>query len=182
MDSKQINWEHDSGVEARDRTPFLWIAIVVLLGAMGVALWAVTRQESRHETRAHVSHILFKYNPRDPADRDRAYAKAQSVREEILNGASFADMARKYSEDEFTRDRGGDMGWIRRGILVESVDRYIWQAPLKQVSPVIDSNYGFHLVWVDDRTLSQIDKYQESVHERVFGNAGREGANGEASP
>lgn len=168
-----MNWEHDSGEEARDRTPLLWIGVVVLVVGMVAALWAVTKAERAQETRAHVSHILLKFDPLDEADRERALKTAQEVRQKIIEGADFDAMAEEYTEDEITQPRGGDLGWVSKGILVTPVDQVIWQIPIGEVSGAIESQYGIHLVMVEERTISELDQYEQHIRDRVFGNIRR---------
>jgi parvulin-like peptidyl-prolyl isomerase len=166
-------WEYDSGEETRDRTPLIWAGVVLALVGMLFALWTVTRSNVQAETRAHISHILFRFDPLSDEDRQRALDKAQTVRQEILNGAKFDVMAKQHSEDEFTKDRAGDMGFLPKGILTKPVDLVVWQQPIGQVSGVVESQYGFHLVMVHERSLSKMDRYEQTIRDRVYGNAGR---------
>jgi len=169
----------ESGDDARDRAPLLWIGIIGMVALMLGALYMMTRRDNTTETRANVKHILFRYDALDDADRERALAKAQEVRQTILDGMRFEAAAEQFSEDEMTNHRGGDLGRIPRNVLTQPVDLYVWQAPLDQVSEPIHTEYGYHLVMVASRTISDFDKYEQTIRDRAYGNAARTAPAGE---
>jgi parvulin-like peptidyl-prolyl isomerase len=90
------------------------------------------------------------------------------LRERILNGENFGKLAREYSGDESSAARGGDLGWVRRGDQTETVDDYIWIAPLGEVSGVLVSPYGLHLLLVTERHFSDAEEYEKQLKERVL--------------
>ena len=79
-----------------------------------------------------------------------ARAKADSLRAAIEAGASFDSIAKKFSDDESTRENGGDLGWWRRGGgLVPEFERWIFILNAGAMSPVFETQYGFHVARVD---------------------------------
>jgi parvulin-like peptidyl-prolyl isomerase len=79
-------------------------------------------------------------------------AEAQRLLEQIRAGADFAALAREYSQDTFTRERGGDLGYFPRGILTsKKVEDVAFELQPGQVSDVIESELGYHIVQVLDR-------------------------------
>jgi peptidyl-prolyl cis-trans isomerase SurA len=79
-----------------------------------------------------------------------ARAKADSLRSAIEAGASFEEVAKKHSEDESSRENGGDLGWWRRGGgLVPEFERWIFALPAGTMSPVFETQYGYHVARVD---------------------------------
>ncbi len=79
-------------------------------------------------------------------------AEAQRLLEQIRAGADFAALAREYSQDAFTRERGGDLGYFPRGILTsQKVEDVAFELQPGQVSDVIESELGYHIVQVLDR-------------------------------
>jgi peptidyl-prolyl cis-trans isomerase C len=74
-------------------------------------------------------------------------AEADVARQEIIAGKPFETVARESSEGIF-RERGGDMGFFRRGDVIPEIERYAFRLPEGQVSRVFRSNYGFHIIKV----------------------------------
>lgn len=80
---------------------------------------------------------------------DRARAKADSILAEIRRGADFEQVARRESQDSSTRELGGDLGWQRRGELVPEFEQMMFALAPGQVSPLVFTPYGFHILRVD---------------------------------
>lgn len=78
-----------------------------------------------------------------------AHAKAESLLTEIRAGGDFEQIAKRASMDPTTKDQGGDLGWNRRGHMVEPFDRVMFSLRPGQVSDVIQTTYGFHIIRVD---------------------------------
>jgi len=152
--------------EARDRTPYVWAGIVVLLLIMTGALYMSGRPDPSVST-VRASHILISFNPQDPADRERALRLINDLRDQIEGGTSFARLARDYSDDAFSGARGGDLGYARKGLFEERFENYVWSAPLGELSQVVETIHGFHLIRVDDRFLSEADRYEQELEDRV---------------
>lgn len=74
----------------------------------------------------------------------------ENLREEILAGADFAEKARQFSEDT-SADRGGDLGWFGRGDMVPAFDEAVFAMQPGDVSEVIETPFGYHLIQVEDR-------------------------------
>ncbi|HET6680608.1 MAG TPA: peptidylprolyl isomerase [Gemmatimonadaceae bacterium] len=83
------------------------------------------------------------------AARAAARAKADSLLVELRAGGDFALIARRESMDETTAERGGDLGWNRRGEMVPAFDRVMFALPPGVVSPVVETTFGFHIIKVD---------------------------------
>jgi hypothetical protein len=81
--------------------------------------------------------------------KNLARVKAESLLAELHRGADFATLAKRESMDETTKQNGGDMGCSRRGDNVPELDHWLFVLPPDQVSPVIESPLGFHLIKVE---------------------------------
>ena len=84
---------------------------------------------------------------RSPAEADKA-AKDQieKIAKEIKGGLSFEDAAKKYSDDTTTKDKGGDLGWIGRGPMLQEYQKAAFTMKPGEVSDVIKAPYGYHLI------------------------------------
>jgi peptidyl-prolyl cis-trans isomerase SurA len=80
---------------------------------------------------------------------DRARAKAESLLAEIRRGSDFEQVARRESQDSASREIGGDLGWNRRGELVQEFEQMMFALQPGQVSPVVLTPYGFHIIKVE---------------------------------
>ncbi|MEX2016348.1 MAG: peptidylprolyl isomerase [Candidatus Hydrogenedentales bacterium] len=159
-------FERAPEADAKDRTPLLWIAVVLLIAAMLAVVWLLNRDPATR-SRVRVSQILIKFDAGDPADRERALELARSLREQLVEGASFARLAKEYSGDKWSAARGGDLGWRYQGELVPLIEEYAWSAPIGQVSEVLPASYGYHIAVVYDRQISDVDRYEKELHDRV---------------
>jgi peptidyl-prolyl cis-trans isomerase SurA len=80
---------------------------------------------------------------------DRARAKAESLLAEIRRGADFEQVARRESQDSASKELGGDLGWNRRGELVQEFEQMMFALAPGQVSPLVLTPYGFHIIKVE---------------------------------
>jgi foldase protein PrsA len=82
-------------------------------------------------------------------------ALAQKIEADLKSGQSFASLAKQYSTDPGSKDKGGDLGSFRRGQMVPAFDKYAFSAPIGQISPPIKSPFGYHIIQVESRTPGQ---------------------------
>lgn len=85
------------------------------------------------------------------ADSVAALNRAQAARQEILAGASFAEVAARESADEGSRHIGGELGTFSRGQMVPEFEGAAFSLPIGEVSTPVASAYGFHLIEVQAR-------------------------------
>lgn len=97
-----------------------------------------------------VSHIMLVTNRTASGDL-RAKALLDSIRTAVNDGSmTFADAARKYSSDQATAANGGQMGWITAGRYPWAFEDAAYNTPKGSISPVTDSGFGLHLIYVED--------------------------------
>ncbi|MDI3269395.1 MAG: peptidylprolyl isomerase [Bacillota bacterium] len=77
-------------------------------------------------------------------------ATAQAVREKLLQGADFAELAKEYSQDPGSSDAGGELGWVVRGQMVPEFEEAAFTLPVGDISEPVKSLYGWHIVQVED--------------------------------
>jgi peptidyl-prolyl cis-trans isomerase SurA len=96
----------------------------------------------------HARHILIKVN--ETTSETEAKAKIDRLRERLVGGAKFEDIARVNSEDASSA-KGGDLGWISAGDTVPDFERAMDQLALNQISVAVRSPFGWHLIGVLER-------------------------------
>jgi peptidyl-prolyl cis-trans isomerase D len=130
------------------------------------------RDQYRVPEQAKVSHILIKTPLPGPDGKvdDKGVADAQKRAEDLLKqlkaGAKFEDLATKYSEDPGSAKQGGSLGWIGRGRTVPEFEKAAFSLPKGQVSDLVKSSYGFHIIRVDDRQdahLKTLDEVKDQI-------------------
>jgi len=99
--------------------------------------------------RVRARHILIRCKPDDTdADKAEKKAKVEELRAQLTNGADFAELARKHSEDE-SRQAGGDLGVFGRGgPMPKPLEDAAFSQPTGTVSAVVETRLGYHLVEV----------------------------------
>jgi peptidylprolyl isomerase/peptidyl-prolyl cis-trans isomerase D len=100
----------------------------------------------------HAHHILLQSNEEDPALRQRL----QSIRDSIESGAAtFARMARQYSQDQSASD-GGDLGWFGRGTMADRFEQAAFDASPGELVGPVRSEFGYHLIRVTGTASSAV--------------------------
>ncbi len=99
-------------------------------------------------------------------DWEDARREADKVRSEILNGTDFGAEARKVSDDEATKDDGGDLGDIIRGEMVPEFETAVFSLKKGELSRPVRTEYGYHLIQVTDITPEMQMPY-EQVKEKI---------------
>ena len=104
------------------------------------------------------------------ANRDEAYAAVAAMGNRVLAGASLADVAKSASEG-FTAWKGGQRDWTHKGNLSsESLDQALFSLPVGQLSQILESNDGFHIIRVAERqelTRTSFEDAQKEVKENI---------------
>src|SRR5262245_29040219 len=94
------------------------------------------------------SHILFKTEGKDDA---AVKAKAEDVLKQTKAGADFAQLAKKYSEDEASAKNGGDLDYFGRGRMVPEFDQAVFAMQPGQTSELVKTQYGYHIIKLVDK-------------------------------
>lgn len=162
----------------RDWARWFWPALIIAVAAMILLLWAGQRPKPRASS-VRARHILITFNANDAVDRSRALQRATEIRDRLLQGESFEKLARKYSDDSYSARRGGDLGWAERGTYEKEFDTYCWQAPVGEISEILQTRHGFHIIQVMDRYISEAERYEQALEERARSATGAAGAGDE---
>jgi len=125
------------------------------------------RDQYRMPEQVKVSHILIKTPLPGPDGKvdEKGVTEAQHRAEDLLkqlkSGAKFEDLARKYSEDPGSAKEGGSLGWIGRGRTVPEFEKAAFSLPKGQISDLVKSSYGFHIIRVDDKQAAHMKTLDE---------------------
>ncbi|HCC81711.1 MAG TPA: molecular chaperone SurA, partial [Methylophaga sp.] len=111
---------------------------------------AEKRSEETHlvkQTKAR--HILIKTN--ELVTDEAAEKRLQQLRERILNGEDFAELAKAHSEDTGSAIDGGSLGWTSPGVMVPEFEEVMNGLAEGEMSDVFQSRFGWHLIQVEER-------------------------------
>jgi peptidyl-prolyl cis-trans isomerase C len=119
------------------------------------------RERFAAEEQVHCAQIVLLVSADAPIDeREAARTELESIRQRVLAGESFADLAREHSQSPFAAN-GGDMGFVSRGRMRPEFDAAVFATPVGEVTPVFATAYGFNLVQVLDRRAAALPTFAE---------------------
>ncbi len=115
-----------------------------------------------HPAEVRARHILLALAPdATAADKAAARAKAEDVLKKLKAGASFAAMAKQYSDDPGTKDKGGEIGYFPRGELVKPFEDAAFSLKPGEYA-IVQSQFGFHIIEVEADKPAHIDTPEEA--------------------
>lgn len=112
-----------------------------------------TTQEERK-----ASHILVAFG----ADKDAARKKIDGIAAELKAGKAFADLARAQSDDSGSKAAGGDLGWVKRGQMVEKFEKALYDLKANEISGPVETEFGWHLIRADEVRPSVVRPFEDS--------------------
>lgn len=104
-------------------------------------------------TQTRVRHILL--SPDELLSAEEARRRLLRLRERIVNGEDFAELARANSQDPGSAGRGGDLGWISPGQLVPPFEQAMARLSPGELSEPVQTDFGWHLIQVLERRAQQ---------------------------
>jgi peptidyl-prolyl cis-trans isomerase D len=110
------------------------------------------KTEFDHPERLKVRHILLAaQGSSNPLDTDKAEKTLEDYRNQILSGkTTFATLARKYSQDNGSKNQGGDLGWVTRGEMVKEFEDAVFSAKKGEITKPFKTQYGYHIAQILD--------------------------------
>ena len=114
-----------------------------------------------------VRHILIKTPTADASGKvdqkavDAARAKAEDIQKQLKAGASFADLATKYSDDPGSAKQGGLLPPLTRGRTVPEFEQAAFSTPAGQTTGIIRTTYGFHIIHVESKQDARMKPLDE---------------------
>ena len=113
------------------------------------------------------SHILLKTEGKDDAT---VKAKAEDLLKKAKGGADFAELAKANSEDESNAKNGGDLDFFGRGRMVPEFDQVAFQMQPGQISDVVKTQYGYHIIKLTDKKAAAtrpIDEVRQQLSDQL---------------
>ena len=114
-------------------------------------------------SRRKARHILIRVN--EVVSEPEARRKMENVRERLVNGGDFAELARLYSQDG-SGAKGGDLGWISPGDTVPEFEKAMDALKEGEFSPVVQTSFGMHLIQVSERRQRDVSEERQRTMAR----------------
>ncbi|CAN5834725.1 hypothetical protein BH23GEM6_BH23GEM6_17270 [soil metagenome] len=113
------------------------------------------REQFRQAASARMN-VAFLPKAPSAADTAAALQRAEAIRAEIVGGADFTTVAARESADPGSAPQGGDLGNFGRGQMVPAFEQAAFSLPIGQVSEPVQTQFGFHLIQVQERQDDQV--------------------------
>ncbi len=102
-----------------------------------------------------ISHLLVKIKPSENNRLD-AEKKINAIRDRIIAGESFSDLAELYSADPGSKNNGGSLGYIRRNQMVKGFETVAFTQKTNTLSEPIETSFGFHILETTEKSGEKI--------------------------
>jgi peptidyl-prolyl cis-trans isomerase SurA len=139
----------------------------VIRSANGFHIIQLNEKRARNEQiivqQTHARHILIRTN--EAVSSQDAYAAILRLRERIVNGGNFEEVARIHSEDG-SAPRGGDLGWLGPGDTVPEFEKVMDGLKVGDLSEPVKSPFGWHLIRVEERRSADVSAEREKLQVR----------------
>lgn len=148
------------------------LAIQTLIDKQVVEKISVTEQDSQTYYDTHpdafkqpeqikASHILVKVDPKDdPAKKEEAHKKIESVQEKLKSGADFAALAKELSDCP-SKEKGGDLGYFAKGQMVKPFEDAALALKPGETSSIVETQFGYHIIKLTEIKPEGIMPYAE---------------------
>ena len=176
-DAKDAMQGGNLGLRSADRIPTLFLDALqkmhsgelspILRSPNGFHILKLIEKRSKDApvvvTQTHARHILIKTSELVP--ENEAKARLLDIKQRIEDGVDFADQAKHYSEDG-SASQGGDLGWLSPGETVPEFDKAMNALKIGQMSGVVQSGFGWHLIQVIERRNTDVSDEQKKQQAR----------------
>ncbi|HZP11591.1 MAG TPA: SurA N-terminal domain-containing protein [Nevskiaceae bacterium] len=112
----------------------------------------------------HARHILIGVaKDADAATKAAAQKRAEEIAAKLKAGADFAQLARSESTDPGSKDKGGDLGWVKKGQMVPKFEQALFALQKGEVSGPVETDFGYHIIKLDDVHPSTVQPFEDKA-------------------
>ena len=125
------------------------------------------QQQYSTPEQVRASHILLKTEGKDDATVKK---QAEDLLAQVKKGADFAELATKYSEDDASKTKGGDLDFFGKGTMVPEFDKAAFSMKPGEISDLVKSQFGYHIIKVTDKkpaTTKSLDEVRAQIEDQI---------------
>ncbi len=112
--------------------------------------------------RAHARHILVRTAPTATDEELQVFRdRIEAIRQRIVDGEDFAEVAKTESEDPGSAERGGDLGTFGRGEMLPTFEDAVFNSSAGELSDVLKTEFGFHIFYTESVLPAESHSYEE---------------------
>lgn len=97
----------------------------------------------------------------------QAEAKIQDISARLKKGEDFATLAKQYSDDPGSKNKGGELGFVGYGQTVPEFQKQLWSLPVGQTSAPFQSRFGYHIVQAEEHRQVPLDKARADIEQHL---------------
>jgi len=118
---------------------------------------------------ATVRHILLLTQGKSEAEKKEIYKKMKGILARAKNGEDFAKLAKTYSEDQGSKEKGGLYENFERGVMVKPFEEAAFTVPVGEISDIVETTYGYHILKIISRKSESrsFDELKDDLQKEV---------------
>lgn len=130
-------------------------------------------QKSLKDTLVNVQHILLLTKDKSESEKRSIRKKMKKILSRARSGESFDDLARQFSEDSGSKDKGGLYENVARGQMVKPFENACFSVPVGEISDIVETQYGYHILKVLSRNPDNrpFDEVRDDLVKKIQGSS-----------
>lgn len=134
----------------------------------GYVVVKLTEKKPRVES-VRASHILIPIKGSSPGDTLKAYNEALAIMDSIKQGVDFGKLALDNSSDKYSAEKGGDLGFFSRGMMVKEFDEAAFNMAVGQLVGPVRTRFGYHIIKLTNvKQLPSFDAAKDKIRENYL--------------
>ncbi len=128
-------------------------------------------QEFTRPEQVEIAEIFLSTEGKSPEEIESVQKKAEDLRNRVMKGDDFNEIAKRYSEGSTAKDQGGDLGTFKRGALAPQLEDVVFKMEKGQVTDVIQTKTGFEILKVEahfQAGLQPMDKVESEIMNKLY--------------
>jgi peptidyl-prolyl cis-trans isomerase SurA len=128
-------------------------------------------EEFTRPEQVDIAEVFLSTEGKSPEEIESVQKKAEDLRNRIVKGDDFNEIAKRYSEGSTAKDQGGDLGTFKRGVLAPQLDDVVFKLQKGQVTDVIQTKTGFEILKVQAHFvagLQPMDKVESEIMNKLY--------------